>query len=277
MTQIRLLSAELEATIDPQGGKVLRLISRPQGLPVLYENPAGGLFPMLPVANRVAGNRFIFQGREIVLPRHAADADFFLHGDGWLRRWEVVESGEGDCVLQLRCQHVCGFDYLAQIRYQLQQNQLTAVLTLTHCGAVPMPYGGGFHPWFTFDKQSQVQFQASGYWPEGEQHLPRDWQGTLPGYADFSQPQYGEDTWLNVGYSGWNGCAKVLSDVMDITITSQTPWLMLFRMRGEPFICLEPQCHPVNAHNMDGQPGLRVLGAGDVLEFTMKITVQRRK
>lgn len=277
MTQIRLQTAELDATIDPQGARIQQLIFRPAGLPVLYENPTGGLFPMLPVSNRVAGNGFVFQGREVMLPHHAADEHFFSHGDGWQLRWKVIENGDDYCVLQLRRQYACGFDYLAQIRYQLQNNQLLAVLTLTHYGAVPMPYGGGFHPWFNFDKQSQVQFQASGYWPEGEQHLPRDWQGTLPDYADFSQAQYGEDDWLNVCYSGWSGRAKVVSDVMDITITSQTPWLMLFRMRGEPFICLEPQSHPVNAHNMDGQPGLRVLGAGDVLQFTMKITAQRRE
>jgi hypothetical protein len=46
--------------------------------------------------------------------------------------------------------------------------------------------------------------------------------------------------------------------VMNITILSQTPWLMLFRMQGESFLCLEPQSHPVNAHNMDGQPGLNI-------------------
>jgi galactose mutarotase-like enzyme len=99
----------------------------------------------------------------------------------------------------------------------------------------------------------------------------------LPGYADFSHAQYGEDRWLNVGYSGWSGRARVSSDVMDITILSQTPWLMLFRMQGEPFLCLEPQSHPVNAHNMDGQPGLRVLGAGDTLNFSLKIDVQGRE
>lgn len=274
MTFIRLQNAALEADIDAQGAKVVRLIFRPLQLAVLHENPAGGMFPMLPLANRVAGNRFMFQGREIVLPHHHADAHFFLHGEGWLQRWDLIECGGDYCVLQLRRQHLCGFDYLAQIRYQLLSNQLIASLTLTHCGARPMPYGCGFHPFFTFDKNSLVQFQASGYWPEGENHLPIAWQGHLPDDADFSLPQYGEDRWLNVGYSGWSGRARVLNDVMNITIISRTPWLMLFRMPGEPFLCLEPQSHPVNAHNMDGQPGLRVLGAGDVLHFSIKICVQ---
>lgn len=63
-----------------------------------------------------------------------------------------------------------------------------------------------------------MQFAAAGYWPEGEQHLPLGWQGQLPDYADFSHAQYGKDRWLNVGYSGWSGRARVISDVMDITI-----------------------------------------------------------
>ncbi|HBQ1461737.1 TPA: aldose 1-epimerase, partial [Klebsiella pneumoniae] len=70
------------------------------------------------------------------------------------------------------------------------------------------------------------------------------------------------------------GRARVSNDVMNITILSQTPWLMLFRMQGESFLCLEPQSHPVNAHNMDGQPGLRVLGAGEKLNFSLKIIIE---
>jgi aldose 1-epimerase len=114
-----------------------------------------------------------------------------------------------------------------------------------------------FSSLFPFDKRSTVQFQASGYWPEGEHHLTAQAGRRAARYADFSVAQFGEDRWLNVGYSGWGGRARVSNDVMNITILSQTPWLMLFRMPGESFLCLEPQSHPVNAHNMDGQPGLR--------------------
>ncbi len=274
MNPLHLHNDALEADIDLQGGRVLRLRTRELSLPVLHENASGGMFPMLPLANRVAGNRFTFQGREIVLPHHHADARFFLHGDGWLRRWNIVEHGDDECVLQLRCQHDCGFDYLAKIRYQLLQNQLVASVTLTHCGDSPMLYGCGFHPFFRFDEHSQLQFQASGYWPEGEQHLPLAWQDRLPDEANFSQPQYGKDDWLNVGYSGWGGRAIIQHDVMKVTLLAQTPWLMLFRMSGGEFLCLEPQTHPVNAHNMQGQPGLRVLGQGEQCHFSMQICVE---
>lgn len=131
-----LENAHLRMCVSSLGGKVQSLFSRQYQAPVLYENPAGGMFPMLPLANRVAGNRFIFHGQEIVLPRHHADEYFFLHGDGWLQRWDIIECGAEYCVLQLRRQHACGFDYLAQLRYQLLRNQLIAELTLTHYGEV---------------------------------------------------------------------------------------------------------------------------------------------
>lgn len=145
-----LENAHLRMCVSSLGGKVQSLFSRQYQAPVLYENPAGGMFPMLPLANRVAGNRFIFHGQEIVLPRHHADEYFFLHGDGWLQRWDIIEYGAEYCVLQLRRQHACGFDYLAQLRYQLLRNQLIAELTLTHYGEVPALYGCGFHPFFPF-------------------------------------------------------------------------------------------------------------------------------
>ncbi|HBW1769506.1 TPA: aldose 1-epimerase, partial [Klebsiella pneumoniae] len=159
-----LENAHLRMCVSSLGGKVQSLFSRQYQAPVLYENPAGGMFPMLPLANRVAGNRFIFHGQEIVLPCHHADEYFFLHGDGWLQRWDIIEYGAEYCVLQLRRQHACGFDYLAQLRYQLLRNQLIAELTLTHYGEVPALYGCGFHPFFPFDERSKVQFQVSGYW-----------------------------------------------------------------------------------------------------------------
>ncbi|TDQ19968.1 galactose mutarotase-like enzyme [Raoultella sp. BIGb0149] len=269
-----LENAHLQMRVDPQGGKVQSLFSRRHQTPVLHENPAGGLFPMVPLANRVAGNRFSFRGREIILPNHQADARFFLHGDGWLSEWEVIERCAERCVLELHSRHSCGFDYRAQIRYELRQGALLASLTVTHCGDEPMLYGGGFHPFFAFDRLSRMQFLASGHWPEGELHLPLSWRGELPEGGDFTQPACGEDRWLNVCYSGWNGTAVIQREVMSVTISSQTPWLMLFRMSGEPFVCLEPQSHPVNAHNVDGQPGLVVLGPEDRVSWSLKIAVK---
>ncbi|MEG1211367.1 MAG: aldose 1-epimerase [Leclercia sp.] len=267
-------NAYLRMRVNPQGGGLQALFSVIHGQPVLWEGGDSALFPMLPLANRVAGNCFQFQGREIRLPQSPVDEHFFLHGDGWQACWEVASLSDTACVLTLRSQHDCGFDYQAMLRYQLRDHVLRAELTLTHLGQQPMLYGLGFHPWFDFDARSRLQFLASGYWPEGEHHLPLAWQDQIPRDIDFSRPQQAGDRWLNIGYSGWNGVANITRDVMKVTISAQTPWLMLFRMSGGSFLCLEPQSHPVNAHQMAGQPGLVALGPGDCTHFAMEIAVE---
>ncbi|QMD63256.1 aldose 1-epimerase [Citrobacter sp. RHB35-C17] len=277
-TPLTLHNAHLRMRVDPQGGALLSLFSLQHQQPVLRESEGktagdGGLFPMLPVANRVAGNRFSQRGTEVQLPLYEVDDAFFLHGDGWLKRWEVTAATDDSCSLRLRSQLACGYDYQAELQYVLDASVFRASLTIAHLGKRPMLYGCGFHPFFVFDTRSTVQFSASGYWPEGEHHLPLAWQSELPTEADFTRAQYGADRWLNVGYSGWSGQAIVQCNVMRVTIFAQTPWLMLFRMPGESFLCLEPQTHPVNAHHMPGQPGLRMLGSGEQCRFAMEIRV----
>lgn len=269
-----LENAHLRMRVDPQGGAIEQLDSTRFSRPVLRA-PEGqpSLFPMLPLANRVAGNRFLLQGREVVLPQSPRDTTFYLHGDGWLKAWQVASRSATACVLRLRSVDPCGFDYQAQLHYQLVENAFHASLTLTHCGAEPMLYGLGFHPWFFFQNGNSVQFSASGYWPEGEHHLPLQWQGELPAHVSFQAARYGCDDWLNVCYSGWSGQAHLRNNEMEITLLSQTPWLMLFRMSGQPFLCLEPQSHPVNAHHMPGQPGLVMLSLGEKTYFSMTILV----
>ncbi|WP_407436052.1 aldose 1-epimerase [Lelliottia sp.] len=269
-----LQNAHLQMRVDPQGGALRELVSLIHDRPVLWEKGDRALFPMLPLANRVAGNRFSFRGREIVLPDSPVDETFFLHGNGWLERWDVEFVSDTECLLTLRSQHPCGFDYLAELRYRLFGNVLRADLTLTHLGQNPMLYGLGFHPWFVFEEASRVQFSAGGYWPEGDKHLPLAWQGEIPTEIDFSGAKHGENRWLNVGFSGWNGVAQIQSDVMTVTLSSQTPWLMLFRMSDESFLCLEPQSHPVNAHHQAGQPGLVALGQSDSTCLAMEIAVE---
>lgn len=276
MESLLLENAHLRMRVSPQGGSLLSLESLRFQQPVL-QAPKGefALFPMLPLANRVANNRFRFNEREIALPHHEADDAFFLHGDGWLKKWRVMAAAPERCTLQLHSQLSCGYDYEATLEYKLTGDTLSVALTLVHQGAQPMLYGCGFHPWFYFTNQYRAQFHVSGCWPEGESHLPLAWQSHIPPAADFSDAQYGEDAWLNMGYSGWNGCAVIENDVMRVTLLAQTPYLMAFRMSGGAFLCLEPQTHPVNAHNLPGQPGLQVLGQGERLQFSLKIAVEK--
>ncbi|MFM5855634.1 hypothetical protein ACET6L_10510 [Aeromonas rivipollensis] len=43
---------------------------------------------------------------------------------------------------------------------------------------------------------------------------------------------------------------------------------------GCGFVCLEPQSHAANAHQMVGHPGLRLLGRGDRMSLGMTLCLR---
>ena len=278
MTALLLENAHLRMRVTPQGGAVLSLERVVDGQPLLRAGKGArpddvALFPMLPLANRVRGNRFMLAGEWITLPDSPVDNDFFLHGDGWVSRWTVVSQTTQRCVLALSQRHCCGFDYHAELSYTLIEGRLQVAITLRHRGSKPMLYGLGVHPFFTLDSDTTLTFSSAGFWPEGEQHLPSAWQSVLPDDADFNQPASVADRWQNVGYSGWSGTATLRRPNLVVQLMAPTSWLMLYHLPGEPFVCLEPQTHPVDAHSMEGQPGLVLLRAGEAMHVMAEIAL----
>lgn len=272
MDALHLQNAFLRLAVAPQGASVLSFESLTHGKAIFHPaEPA--LFPMLPLANRVAGNAFQLHGERVLLPDSPVDEHSFLHGDGWLKRWDVERHDDERLTLRLRSQHACGFHYRATLTYRLVGNRLLTQLELTHVGEKPMIYGLGLHPYFALEPGSRVQFSASGFWPEGEQHLPLAWEGTFTAQTDFSRAKTPENKWLNVGYSGWSGLALIEHSDMRVCLRSPTPYLMVFSMADQPFICLEPQTHPVNAHNQAGMPGLVMLEQGQSTSLSMEVEV----
>jgi len=272
MATLLLENEYLSLEVVPQGATILRLDSLTHQQPVLYAGEKA-LFPMLPLANRVVGNSFQLHGETVELPKSPVDEQFFLHGDGWLKTWEVEKHEPLELVLAMESQHDCGFDYQARLVYRLDGARFIAELEVTHRGSKPMVYGLGFHPFFHLTESTRVQFGATGFWPEGDNHLPLEWRGELTAQTDFNHAKTPDNQWLNVGYSGWNGKVLIESGEMRVQLNCRTPYLMVFRMKDEPFICLEPQTHPVNAHNMAGQPGLVLLRQGETTRLQMEIMV----
>jgi aldose 1-epimerase len=272
MESLKLENEHLRLTVAPQGAAILSLDSLKHRQPILYAGEKA-LFPMLPLANRVAGNCFRLHGEMVTLPKTPVDEQFFLHGDGWLKSWQVETENSQQIVLTLDSQHECGFDYHARLVYRLEGKRFIAELVLTHRGSQPMVYGLGFHPFFHLTPTTHVQFGATGFWPEGENHLPLEWSDQLTAQTNFITAKIPDNQWLNVGYSGWNGLALIESGDLLVQLKCSTPYLMVFRMADEPFICLEPQSHPVNAHNMAGQPGVVLLRAGDSTQLRMEVVV----
>ena len=282
MTVYTLGNPHLRMRVSAQGACLLGL-EDDQGRPLLRDtDPAqpwhpgqSALFPMLPLANRVAGNRFELWGEDYSLPESERDPDFFLHGDGWLQPWQPVALTDSSMTLQLTSQNG-PFHYLAEIDYRLQGSSLVARLGLTHLGEVPCLYGAGFHPFFWRDEQTRIRFLASGVWQEGPDHLPTSWSSELLSNLDFRQWQRPQG-WLNHCYGGWRGQAEIDQPARQqrLLVSSDCAFLMLYQPdEGNGFVCLEPQSHAANAHHLAGHPGLRLLDRGDRMSLGMTLSLR---
>lgn len=100
MTIYTLSHGSLKLDVSDQGG-VIEGFWR-DTTPLLRPGKKSGVatdascFPLVPFANRVSGNRFVWQGREYQLQPNVEWDAHYLHGDGWLGeliRHEINEGG----------------------------------------------------------------------------------------------------------------------------------------------------------------------------------------
>lgn len=247
------------------------------------------LFLLAPFSNRIAPAGFDCNGQRHRLAPNVPGEPCPLHGDAWQRPWSVTEHSRSHARLQLRSTQLPPFDYSAQIDWQLAGPALCATLTLTHCGALPLPYGGGFHPWFVRDSDVQLQAPASGWWAEDALHLPTHWQA-LTGAADntdntdntddaghmhdFRQPRRLPPGFVNALFGGWNGQARIVwpQRALALEISAQAPldrYVFYSPGAAADFFCFEPVSHDIAAHNhpAPAQAGLAVLHPGQSLQL----------
>ncbi|MDJ1007480.1 MAG: aldose 1-epimerase [Paracoccaceae bacterium] len=278
------------ARVGPElGGAVLGLWadigSGP--VPVLRDaaGPQAGVFDvgmnlLAPFSNRLSGGGFAFDvpgGSEFHPVAPNLDAEPCpIHGDAFLKPWEVIEAGRAHCRLALKDGSIGPFCYEASVDYALAPDGLSCALTLVNTGPV-LPFGGGFHPWFPRRSGTELAFTAARVWMEDERHLPTDLISLTDAPAfDFSQSRPLPRGWINNAFEAWSQRATIRQPDLglEVTVTAEAPLTtaIVYSPSGAAdFFCFEPVSHAVDAHNRPGHPGLRALGTGEALTFSMRI------
>lgn len=276
---IPLRSGDAHALIDPDIGAGLATL-RVSGLPILcpaQDRPQGSPFSLgmnllAPFSNRLSRD-FAFAGQSHHVPANLPGEPFAIHGDAFQKRWTVHSQSQDTATLVLDG-NIGPFCYDARVCYALQPDSLSTELVMTNRAAIALPFGGGFHPWFHRSRDTRIMFHATGFWPEDERHLPATSEpAALPPALDFAAPAPLPDGWINAGFSGWDGRARIAQPRLDLTIEAPGVTTALLYSPGSEsvFFCLEPVTHPVDAHNLPGQPGLVTLAPGDSMSLAMRI------
>jgi aldose 1-epimerase len=231
---------------------------------------------LVPFSNRVSKGGFAFEGERFSVAANLPGETFPIHGDGFQRPWQTVTQTKDRALLRLGNGEIGPFQYVANVTYHLTEGSFETQLSVINTADQALPFGLGLHPWFPRDKGTRLQFHATGHWPEGPDHLPTTL-APVPFAAacPWAQPAPLPQGWINCGFSGWDGCAQIIQGdaAVSLEITSHgLGTVLLYSPSADAdFFCFEPVSHPVDAHNLPGQPGLVRLAHGATLTVSMTL------
>ena len=223
-----------------------------------------GSFPLVPFGNRIEENQFSYGGVPFQLEANTEWDRHYLHGDGWLIDWTLAEHDAAFARMTLHAQNNV-YIYDAEQTFALNDKGIELTLKVTNRGDRKMPFGLGYHPFFPLTPQTRLLAPAQGFWSEKQDYLP-DLEGPVPDDLDYSQPASLPERWINNGFEGWTGQARIEWPERDLALGLNAPGCsryFLFRsdtdfdpsFKGD-FFCFEPMTHSANGHNLTRPSGL---------------------
>jgi aldose 1-epimerase len=248
---------------------------------------AASAFPLVPFGNRMAGNRFVFEGREYRLAPNTPDDPCRLHGDGWLADWEIAEVTERkiDLRLLISATSASPYAYEAHQVVALDEGGVGVTLSVASQSRERLPFGLGFHPYFPLTASTTLMASAGDYWREGAGFLPVE-RRPPPEDLDFSRARFLPQRWVNNGFENWSGVAEIRWAERGLGMRIEADPLfdryVLFRpdshfdatWRGDWF-CFEPMSHSPAAHRLTDGGGLAALAPGETLEGSIHLKFLR--
>ncbi|SNY93367.1 aldose 1-epimerase [Cohaesibacter sp. ES.047] len=294
MSCLKLKDGACSAVISTRGGAIWSFDyeHRQNTIPILNARgdrerdkaAQSGCFPLVPFGNRIRENRFSFEGKDYSLHSNTDSDPLYLHGDGWLSDWTISQrSGSGATLdFEFDGKDRSPYAYCARQNIRIRDDSLILGLSVMNTGAVALPFGIGWHPFFTLTPDTHLKASATAYWQENEHHLPTKLE-KLPVDLDFNQPGAIPDRWINNGFEGWDNRAEITwpeqGIALQIDTSREIERYVLYRPDHErdpqnagTFFCFEPMSHAIDAHNQAGGGGLQRLAPGGTLSGTMTLT-----
>jgi aldose 1-epimerase len=255
-------------------------------IPVLRSTPVAALhsvrqsgsYPLVPFSNRVGHASLQWQGTDHPLVKNFEPEPHAIHGVGWERPWEVLDSSDTFALLSYehRADTSWPFDFDSSQAFKLSDGALEMTLSITNQSRVEAPVGLGWHPYFVKRPDSKITFSAQGRWDMGDDKLPTTHESS-PGLD-----QACADLTVDHCFDGWRGALHLRDALMHARVSSNLRRLVVYTKPDVEMIAIEPVSHVNNALNLLARGvapadalGLVILQPGETFSCEMRIDVER--
>lgn len=270
-------------TLAPQtGGSIVNWNVIASGQPLLRPSNDEALgagtarklacYPLAPWSNRISNGGFESPDGWFALEPNSANDALPIHGSAWQQPWEIVEKSAKHACLELNSS--LPFAYRAQLRFSLLDGTLSITLQVTHLDARAAWHGLGLHPYLPRTANTRLRATASQVWLTDETGLPTELEN-IPAAWDFNALNSLPQTRLDNGFTEWDGSALISQPDLGYELECRatgSEFFLVFCPPGLDFFCFEPVSHPVNAHHLPGNPGLRLLRQGESAELGFSLS-----
>ncbi|MEQ1534761.1 MAG: aldose 1-epimerase [Burkholderiaceae bacterium] len=238
-------------------------------------------FPMVPWSNRIGLGGFEQDGTFHPIEPNRDGEAYPIHGDGWLQPWVLTQPSDDTVVMTLESHKFQGnpYSYRAEQCFVLHEEGMTQMLSVTHLGDNPLPYGLGQHPWFLRSPNTSLHAQVKGVWLSGADPMPTKNTSDFPESWNLNHGINVNGTLVDNAFTGWPGEASIRYPDKNLKITMRVPdvqankdqegFCLLYRPEQGSAFCFEPVTHPIDAFHVPGRPGLVILNHGETLSLNV--------
>ena len=235
-------------------------------------------YPLVPFSNRVGHACLQWAGTDHPLVRNCEPEPHAIHGVGWERPWTVLESSATFALLSYehKADAAWPFDFDSSQAFKLEPNALELSLSITNQSVVSAPVGLGWHPYFVKRAGSRIQFDATGRWDMGDDHLPTQRRASTGLQTECAT--------LTVDhcFDGWSGQLQLQDAVLRTRVSSSLSRLVVYTAPDRDSVAIEPVSHVNNAFNRlthtdatAQELGVCILQPGQTFSCDMRIEVER--
>jgi len=245
-----------------KAGRPVQILDGFQTFGQLQNNEKSKSIFLIPFPNRVRDGKYFFEGKEHQLPINKPEENNAIHGFIWNRKFEITETllNENSAIIKLQYQYVGDiegfpFPFLIELEFQLDESELKITVLATNTGYSNMPFGIGWHPYFTF-KQAvdnlSLKIPACNILEADERMIPT---GNRKALDEFVQLQKIESTSFDTCFE-FSGNDKIFESIVSDSESIITLWqenifryLQVYIPPGRNSIALEPMTCHANAFN----------------------------